>query len=387
MNATTRRYDIDWLRVFAMFGIFLLHATHLFDLGTDWHLRNAEQSMTILIFRGLIDIWAVPLFFVLSGFGAWYALKRRSAGRFLVERFQRLFIPLYTVGLFLIVLPQVYFDAYTRGFQGGFWEAVGQNFSGFRFVPGWPGLVNLFPGHLWFLQFLLLVSIAALPFLLLLRSDAGKRFTGKIAGWCQPRGGIFLMILPLAAVRIALMGFIPGQFTWATFAFFLLLFLVGYVIASDERFTVGIRKSGWIGLALGLLSFAAQGFFIMVMSYQMFDEPFSLTFVLYQIILTIGIWGFIVFLMSLASKRWSKPSRLLTYANEAVLPFFIFHQTVILSVGWFVIRWRLHLVWKLCIVTVVSFAVTILLYELLVRRWNVVRFLFGMKPRKKAKEG
>ena len=134
---------------------------------------------------------------------------------------------------------------------------------------------------------------------------------------------------------------------------------------------------------LGVLSFAVQGFLILTQDYHMFYEPFSLIFVLYEIVLSIGIWGFIVFFMGMAARHWNRPSRALSYANEAVLPFFLFHQTVILSIGWFVIRWDLHLVWKLIIVTVASFAVTILLYEGLVRRFNIVRFFFGMRPKPK----
>ena len=189
MAGTTRRYDIDWLRVFAMMAIFLLHAMHLFDEGTDWHLRNADQSTIVLILRGLIDIWAIPLFFVLSGAGAWFALKKRTAGTFLIERVRRLLVPLYTVGLFLIVLPQIYFDAYTNGFRGGFWEAIGQSLGAFRFTLSWPGLTTLFPGHLWFLQFLFLVSVVALPLLVILRSGAGQRFIGRVVqlqGWNLP---------------------------------------------------------------------------------------------------------------------------------------------------------------------------------------------------------
>ena len=48
-----RRYDIDWLRIIAMVGIFLLHCMHLFDLDTDWHLRNADQSVMISALRGV----------------------------------------------------------------------------------------------------------------------------------------------------------------------------------------------------------------------------------------------------------------------------------------------------------------------------------------------
>ena len=55
---------------------------------------------------------------------------------------------------------------------------------------------------------------------------------------------------------------------------------------------------------------------------------------------------------------------------------------MILGIGWFVIQWDMHLVWKLIIVTVLSFACIMLLYEALVRRFNVVRFFFGMRPKK-----
>ena len=43
----------------------------------------------------------------------------------------------------------------------------------------------------------------------------------------------------------------------------------------------------------------------------------------------------------------------------------------------------MHLVWKLLIVTVSSFAGIMVVYELLVRRFNIVRFFFGMRPKKK----
>jgi len=382
MGEGTRRYDIDWLRVIAMLGIFLLHTMHLFDQGTDWHLRNADTSTLVLILRGLIDVWAVPTFFVLSGAGAWFALKRRSGKRFLAERVRRLLVPLYTVGLFAIVLPQIYFDAFTNGYRGTFAGAIAASLGSVRFDPAWPGLATFFPGHLWFLQFLFLVSVVIIPVLLLLRSESGKRLIARVAGWCSHRGGIFLMILPIAIIRVALMGVIRGQFTWATFAFFAVLLMIGFVLAADERFTESMRRNRWIGLVLGIVSFAIQGFLIMMLRYQMFYERFSVKFVIYEVVLSIGIWGFFVFLMGMASKHLNRPSKFLSYANEAVLPFYLFHQTVILGIGWFVIRWNLGVWSKLVIVTVTSFAATILLYDVFVRHSNVMRFFFGMRPKR-----
>jgi hypothetical protein len=58
-------------------------------------------------------------------------------------------------------------------------------------------------------------------------------------------------------------------------------------------------------------------------------------------------------------------------------------QTVILVVGFFVIRWNLGIVSKLLIVTAISFPLILVLYELLVRRFNAIRFFFGMRPKEK----
>jgi hypothetical protein len=70
----------------------------------------------------------------------------------------------------------------------------------------------------------------------------------------------------------------------------------------------------------------------------------------------------------------------LAYGNEAVLPFYLSHQTVILILGFFILDWNMGILPKLLIITVISFPLILALYELLVRPFNVARFLFGMRP-------
>jgi len=53
---------------------------------------------------------------------------------------------------------------------------------------------------------------------------------------------------------------------------------------------------------------------------------------------------------------------------------------VILGLGYFVVQTDLPAWLKYGITSVCSFIVIMGLYELLVRRWNVLRVLFGMKP-------
>ncbi len=71
----------------------------------------------------------------------------------------------------------------------------------------------------------------------------------------------------------------------------------------------------------------------------------------------------------------------LQYGREASYPFFWLHQPVIIFIAFYVVQWEVDLTIKFLVVVVGSFAVVLALYELLVRRINPVRALFGMKPR------
>jgi len=384
---TERRYDIDWLRVLVMLAVFFFHCNRFFAGGT-WHLINDTQSIASLVFLSLLEMWFMPLFCLLSGVGSWYALKSRTNAQYLWERIKRILVPLFTAGLFVLLPPQFYFEKFSNaGFTGTFWESLPLYFRGvghFRIAsPG--GLLPLpFSGHLWFLQYLFLISLLALPLLRYLHSEPGLRFIDKIAGWCVRRGGIFLFLIPVILVRVGLRSVFLGENTWADFFEYVVFFVIGYVLPADTRFTESIKKHGWICLILGLAAYGGRGFIVMGLGYNYpGGEPFSLMFVLFEAVMSIGRWSWIVFVLSLGAKYLNVNKKVLAYGNEAVLPFYIFHQTIILCVGWFVIRWNMGILPKFLIIAVVSFALIMVLYEGLVRHFNVVRFLFGMRPKKK----
>ena len=378
-----RRYDIDWLRVLVMLAVFFFHSALFFrDAPWPWILYNAERSPVALAFSSWLDMWFMPLFFLLSGVGSWYSLRSRSNGQYLLERVKRLLVPLYTVGLFVINPPAYYFDSFSNsGYRGTFWEILPRYFSEW---PVDPIPVVPFPGHLWFLQFLFMFSLWSLLLPRNPRSERGLHLIDTLAGWCHRRGGIFLFLIPVILVRISLrsLGF-SGGYTAADFFEFLVFFVIGYILAADTRFTESIKKHGWICLILGLVSFVGFfSFFVVELGYWG-GKPFSLIFVLFQIVYGIGRWSWIVFFLSLGAKYLNVNNKVLAYSNEAVLPFYIFHQTIILCVGWFVIPWEVGVLPKFLIISVSSFVLILGLYEGLVRHFNIVRFLFGMRPKKR----
>jgi glucan biosynthesis protein C len=88
--------------------------------------------------------------------------------------------------------------------------------------------------------------------------------------------------------------------------------------------------------------------------------------------------------VGLGRRYLTRSTPFLTYANEAVLPFCILHQTVILGLGHFVVQRALPGLAKWAIIFVSSSGVIMALYELLVRRYNGLRLLFGLKWRQRA---
>jgi peptidoglycan/LPS O-acetylase OafA/YrhL len=94
-------------------------------------------------------------------------------------------------------------------------------------------------------------------------------------------------------------------------------------------------------------------------------------------------WAGILAILGFGMKHLNFSTPLLKYANEAVLPFYILHQTVLLVVGYVVLRWHIPDLLKWVVIVAVSFSLIMGIYELLVRRLNLLRFLFGMKTIKK----
>jgi glucan biosynthesis protein C len=109
---------------------------------------------------------------------------------------------------------------------------------------------------------------------------------------------------------------------------------------------------------------------------------FSVTFVLWRIAWSIVNWSAVVFVFSLGAKYLNFTNRFLAYSNEAVLPFFLFHQTIILIVGWFVLPLAIGNWARFLLITVISFPVIMILYEVFVRHIGFMRTLFGMAPKR-----
>jgi peptidoglycan/LPS O-acetylase OafA/YrhL len=106
---------------------------------------------------------------------------------------------------------------------------------------------------------------------------------------------------------------------------------------------------------------------------------FYLTWVLHSI--NAWCWTMVFFYIGMRFLDYS--NLWLRYSREASYPFFFFHQPVIIFIAFYVVLWQVSLPIKIVVVVIGAFALTLSAYDLLVRRINPVRALFGMSVKKK----
>lgn len=378
-----RLYYLDWLRVIAIFGVFLFHAVHPFDL-TDWHIKNAEQSVVITFFIAFLFPWGMPFFFMLAGAGSWFALRRRNAREFAGERFNRLLLP-YIGGAIVLMPLMLYFEWLHKSknglLTGPFVEYLLDRNAGF--TPIWFGALGY---HLWFLGFLFSFSVLCLPIFLWLKGEAGRRFVLGLAAFCERRGFMLLFFIPLAILRLALHPFFPQEHNWADFSVQMSFFLIGFILFSQDRFLQIIRRDWRIHFGVGIAA-AAAALFIAVSTGTLNLEapPRTLLDILFWLLISIDSWCWVLFFLFLGMRYLDYTNQYLEYGQEAIVPFFVFHQPVIIILAFFVVQWQASLAVKLLVVVLGSFCVTLGIYEFLIRRISPLSKLFGVKMAPSAK--
>lgn len=376
-DQATRLYYLDWLRVIAVFGVFLFHAVHPFDM-TPWHIKNAELSTAVTVFIAFMFPWGMPFFFFLAGAGSFFALRRRTARAFASERFKRLLLP-YIVGAILLMPVMLYFEwrhkLQTSLLTGSFREFLLNRNVGF--TPIWFGALGY---HLWFLGFLFSFSILCLPLFIWLKGDTGQRFITRLAKWCERRGAILVFIAPLAIIRLALHPFFPQEHSWADFFVQMSFFLFGYILFSRPAFLQAIRRDWPITLGAGLVATACGMTIVTITgSLDVMAPPRTVLDILFWLLVSIDGWCWTLFFVYIGMRYLDVANSYLAYGQAAILPFFVFHQPVIIILAYYAVQWPASLLSKLLFVVLGSFCLTLGIYEFLIRRSPLLSHLFGMK--------
>jgi fucose 4-O-acetylase-like acetyltransferase len=393
------------MRVFVVAGLVIFHSAVVFATGTSWFVKDPRPSAAFTVFLLWGSLWGMPLLFLVSGMGASHALRTRSAAAFARERLGRLLLP-FAAGLVLFVPPMFYVGRLDqRRFgesYGRFWLHVANARAiAAQLLPrgSWTSGSDTFdPAHLWFLYVLLLFSITLLPVFGYLHRPRGVRLIAALAGLTDRHSTV---ALALAAAPLAVTESVFGPDVnsggWERVAY-LFPFIYGFVIACDPAFETALQRARWPALTAALLASTAllawaaaldtSGINVMTGAVRGWSALQGL-----------AGWSWLVAILgfagSLVTRRRSRATsttaqsaparrtlgeRAARYANEAGLPFYVLHEPVIVAAAWPIIRWKAPLLGKYLVLVVVSFATTVSLYEVLIRRFRLSRRLAGLKP-------
>lgn len=359
-----RRYDIDWLRNAAILLLFPFHTSRVFDYWDPFYAKNGELSWGLSYFIAFASIWFMPLLFWLAGASSWFALGSRTGKAYIKERAMRLGVPLLA-GVLLIVPPQGYYALLTLDEQpGSYLRYWGSFFTDFSDLSGYTG--GFTPAHLWFILYLFVFSLLLLPLFKRLRADKARAALDKLAAVFSHPIAYLLLCMPLSALKL-----LPAPGGQNPF-YYAALFLIGFVAVSDQRYQMIFNRYWKAAATLAVLLSAGW-----IASFKQGWLPEEAMEVARNIILLLAMAG----LLGLGHTRLNKKNKLLSYMNEAAFPIYIVHQTVIIVIAYYVVQWQLSIWLSFPIILILSFIVSVAIYEVILRRIPLTRLLMGIKRR------
>jgi glucan biosynthesis protein C len=172
----------------------------------------------------------------------------------------------------------------------------------------------------------------------------------------------------------------PDVHDWADFFYYLAFFVCGYILYADGRFARAIRRDWLLVLILGIIfsiPFLAVG---AADKLTWMTTPGIPAFYLLWSVVSVSGWCWSIFMLYAGMRYLDFRDKWLEYGQEMILPFFVFHQPVIIVIAFYVVRWDAGILVKLPVVVLSSFVILLSLYELFIRRVSPLRGLFGMKP-------
>ncbi|CAM1363285.1 conserved membrane hypothetical protein [Tenacibaculum litopenaei] len=364
---THRRYHLDWLRIFSVFAVFLHHVLMPFN-GDEFHITNAEHSKTLDDLMVYFEQFRLPLLFFISGVSTCFTLRKRSWKGFVYKRFLRLFIPL-TVGVILLVPPQIYFEEYAT--NEPFWERYLQCVAALK--------VN----HLWFIENLFYLSICCVPILLFLRSPKSKRLKERISA-ATNNVGLISWGVSLAILVMISKFFFPSSsksiFNLSSTVYYSFFFIAGILfenLAGLWKITATKRKKNARFALIATILFYAYYF----VPGEWIAPYMSLTlrWQLWYFTSSLVSWSVLITIVGYAQIWFSHSNRFLKHLNEAVYPFYMLHQTIIVVFAFYIVKIPAGIPVKIVLLLSSSFSVISFIYLMLIKPFPLVRFLFGMK--------
>lgn len=372
-----RQHFLDWLRILAFAYLVFFHTGMMFVEWT-FHIESGHDSEFLKAFMMLTTTWRLDLLFLVSGVAISFMMTKMTIGSFLKQRVVKLFIPLF-FACAVIIAPQPYFEAVQKGIiEPGFWQFwTTQYFTG----QWWEGMLTPVPtyNHMWYVLYLFLYTILLLPLFAFINSDGGKAKLVSLEGWLIKGARIlwapFVIYLSVYFytghndITHAIWDDWFGHFVYG------FILIMGVIFVRMPKVWRAFEDNRYKSLALALVSYG-----VIMIRYN-WNTPLDV--IDWNLIEMVMKWSWVAALIGMARHYLNFKTDFLNYANGIVYPFFILHQTVIIIIGYYIIDLGMNGIFEFIAIVIGTFVLSIALIDLVIKRSNILRLLFGLKLIKK----
>lgn len=355
-----RKYFIDNLRWMAILLLFPFHAAQIWSGGeySGFYIYS-HTSTALYVFSTAIYPWYMTFLFTIAGMSCRYALLKRTNKQFVVERTKKLLFPFF-FGLLVLVPVMTYTaEVFFNGYIGTYWQQYGLFFTKETDLTGYHG--GFTPAHLWFLFYLYVISLTALLIVYLNKKCLPKfRFAGASYIF------IILLFVPewLCQYVLNLGGKSLGQF--------MILYLFGYYILSEESILQKLRQYQLASLAVCIMSGSLYTYLYCFENVR--NIWITGLYVFYG-------WMGIISLLGIGQSKLNFHNRLSDYLARASFHVYILHMPILVVVGFFVLKLSVGVAGQFLLIVLIPFIVTFVIYEI-VKRVPVLRLLLGIAKQK-----
>jgi len=371
-----RRYDLDWLRILA-FGLLIFYHSGMFYVeGWGWHAKSQYQSSFLANIMLMVEPWRMPILWLISGIALRFVVAKVSITRLIAMRSIRILLPLL-FGIFIIVPPQLYIEMTVNGdLQMSYWQFLKEFFSNnsnifTQYQPGiWPHIdVN----HLWFLRSLWEYSLVFILLLPILNSP----WISKIVQWISnipSTFAILLVVLPLFILQICWQ---EGETRYPIgFVFMLYGFLLGWNTVFWQRLKNKTRPLFIMSVTCFICFITFYNLVWINPEIKLADnEPRMLLGIfIYSLMRVLGVLTALAFAFNFLNNK----SKALSYFSDAVYPFYILHQTIIIVAGYLLSHLALGAILEPILLLIITISACFIGFEI-IKRVEILRPFFGLK--------
>ncbi len=367
MTRTSRLHSLDSLRGIMMLLGLVLHSSESYNIGENdiWPRDPLATHIFLNYLNSLIHVFRMPVFFMVAGFFGALLFYERGPQSMITNRMRRVALPFFVFVLVLHPIIIIAFGFTSRAFNAPLSEISTQ--------------LTLFPTityHLWFLYYLILLTLFSFGLALILEKAPG--FRQKINSafrWLMVRKPIAFLFFGIVLFIVMLyiwdysvptpLSFVPDV---GDFLFFLLFYLAGWVLYTSKYTLNALMKNDWLFTSIALIAFTIR----FIWSSQIDDVSIGIIHALITGMFVVGITGLFIRYASQYSAR-------MRYLSDASYWVFLVHLPLTVFIPGLMAGWMLPAIIKFLITLVGTTAVCLVTYHYGVRSTGIGQFLNGRK--------